>query len=113
VERVQENPRWRLKEIKLFEPPSPSRIFLKTFFLQNLLLTYTNPKQNLIENKLTISRVCYKNLILICHLGSIHHFWLFWQNMSSGHVAGQNINSCKRLNASLIFGRHLGHQTPS
>jgi hypothetical protein len=59
---------------------------------------------------------------LIRHLGSIHHFWLFWQNTSSGHVAGENTNSlqkpdCKNIAKSqsyalLIFSRHLGHQAP-
>jgi hypothetical protein len=64
-----------------------------------------------------------QKLILIRHLGSIHHFWLFLENMSSGHVTGQNTNSlqktdCKNIDkpqsyTPLIFGRQLGHQTPS
>jgi hypothetical protein len=37
-----------------------------------------------------------KKLILIRHLGPIQRFWLFWQNMSLGHVAGQNINSLQK-----------------
>jgi hypothetical protein len=61
-----------------------------------------------------------KNLILIRHLGSINHFWLFWLNMSSGHVARQNKNSlqkteCKNAAESqrytpLIFSRHLEYK---
>jgi hypothetical protein len=57
-----------------------------------------------------------KNPILIRRLGSIHHFWLIQQNMSSGHFAGQNTyilqTECKNVaksqsNAPLIFSRHL------
>jgi hypothetical protein len=76
-----------------------------------------------IEKILKTSKVKLENLILICHFGSIHQFWLvvIRQNMSSGHVI-EIQSHCKRLNAKivgnsqsyalLIFSRHLGHQTP-
>jgi hypothetical protein len=73
--------------------------------------------QKQIEKILSTSRVMLKKLILIRHLGSTQHFWLFCQNMSWDHVAGQNINSlqkteCKNIAKSqsyapLIFSRHL------
>jgi hypothetical protein len=44
--------------------------FGKLFFRKTFVLTYQ------IKKLLTTSRVLLKNLILIHHLGSVHHFWL-------------------------------------
>jgi hypothetical protein len=42
------------------------------------------------KGRLKTPWVVLKNRILICHLGSIHHFWLIWQNITLRQVTGQN-----------------------
>jgi hypothetical protein len=58
---------------KKIEPPS--WINSKSFSLQNMRLTYTKLMQKrAIEKIYSTLRIMQKNLILIGHLGSIHHF---------------------------------------
>jgi hypothetical protein len=78
--------------IKKFDMIHLSRNF---WYFENIFSTkyasstiQKNTKENL-ENL----RVMLKNLILICHLGSIHHIWLIQQYMTSSLVAGQKKNS--------------------
>jgi hypothetical protein len=61
--------------------------------------------------------------ILIRHLGSNHHIWLLWQDLTPGFIADQYKNSlqktdcktvCKiRSDANFIFGGHFVFLTPS
>jgi hypothetical protein len=47
------------------------------------------------------------NLILIRHLGSIHHFWFIWQNMSSGHSFSLQKTKFKNVSAILNWTWNL------
>jgi hypothetical protein len=92
------NPRWRLKHVFTFQPPS--WIFEQLFFPQNWRLTNTKWLQKEDWKNVGSSQSYVKisdlnktdYLILICHFGSNRHFWLIWKNMLLIHVAGNNTN---------------------
>jgi hypothetical protein len=88
----------------LFLISTASLDFLKNFFHN-------------VEKRLKILKTPRRNLILIRHLGLIHHIWPTSQNLTLGHAAGQNKNSLQKTErknlfkfqnyAPIIFGRHL------
>jgi hypothetical protein len=83
-EIISKNLRWRFK-LK-FKPPA---WIFKRFFRQNT--------RNTIQKIAWIFfKVMIKNLILIRHLGWIHHIWLIWQKVTLCYVVNENTNSMQR-----------------
>jgi hypothetical protein len=67
--------------------------FVKPIFHKIFVLLTPNEGKRKIEKLLETLKIMLKNLILIRHFGSIHHFCLIRQNMLTIYVADEKTNS--------------------